>query len=64
MDRIKKKNHPGNITVLMKLAMLDKIYNSLWRGNDKLLEYMPLKLRTVEPGMLLCVVDSSTGGRS
>lgn len=63
MDRIKKK-HPGNITVLMKLAMLDKIYNSLWRGNDKLLEYMALKLRTVESGMLLCVVDSSTGGRS
>lgn len=62
MDRIKKKTHPGNITVLMKLAMLDKIYNSL--GNDKLLEYMALKMRTVEPGKLLYVVESSTGGRS
>ena len=50
--------------MLMKLAMLNKIYNLLQRGNDKLLEYMALKMRAVGTGLLLYVVDPSTVGRS
>lgn len=60
----KKKSHPGNIIMLMKLAMLNKIYNLLQRGNDdKLLEYMALKMRGVGTGLLLYAVDPSSVGR-
>lgn len=64
MYRIKKKSHPGNIIMLMKLAMLNKIYNLQQRGNDdKLLEYMALKMRGVGTGLLLYAVDPSSVGR-